>query len=78
MKAAPVVRRMAAREEPTFGGGKAQDDPNRPKRVRHPVFGEGRVEGCDGEGADQKLIVRFPGIGLKKLLVRVANMELFY
>jgi DNA helicase-2/ATP-dependent DNA helicase PcrA len=76
-KAGPVVRRAVAREESTFGG-KVQDDPNRPKRVRHPVFGEGRVEGCDGEGADQKLIVRFPGLGLKKLLVRVANMELFY
>ena len=36
------------------------------------------MEACEGEGAEQKLIVRFPVYGLKKLLVRAAKMELFY
>lgn len=74
-KPAPVVRRVVEREEPAFGG-RTQPEPTGPKRVRHPVFGEGRVEACEGEGADQKMIVRFPVYGLKKLLVRAAKLEI--
>jgi DNA helicase-2/ATP-dependent DNA helicase PcrA len=61
---------------PARGG--APEGGGRPKAVRHPMFGEGRVEASEGEGADQKLIVRFPVYGLKKLLVRAAKMEIFY
>ena len=47
----------------------------RPRKVRHPVFGEGKVESVQGEGKDQKIIARFPVYGLKKILVRAVEME---
>ena len=47
----------------------------RPRRVRHPVFGEGKVEAVEGEGQDRKIIARFPVYGLKKILVRAVAME---
>ncbi|GAB4239553.1 MAG: UvrD-helicase domain-containing protein [Deltaproteobacteria bacterium] len=47
----------------------------RPRRVRHPVFGEGRIEAIDGDGNDRKVIARFPVYGLKKILVRAVAME---
>jgi hypothetical protein len=43
--------------------------------VRHPVFGEGKVEAMEGEGADRKIIARFPVYGVKKILVRAVSME---
>ena len=49
--------------------------PARGRRVLHSIFGEGRIESSEGEGADQKILVRFPGAGLKKILVRAARME---
>ncbi len=50
--------------------------PNRPRSVRHPLFGDGRVESVEGEGADRKMVVRFPGYGVKKILVRAVRMEI--
>ncbi len=50
---------------------------DRPRKVRHPIFGEGRVEAIEGEGADRKIIARFPVYGLKKILVRAVSMEFF-
>ncbi|MDO8739765.1 ATP-dependent helicase, partial [Candidatus Deferrimicrobium sp.] len=47
----------------------------RPRKVRHPVFGEGKVEAVQGEGQDRKIIARFPVYGLKKILVRAVAME---
>jgi len=44
--------------------------------VRHPLFGEGRVEAEEGEGAERKIVARFPGYGVKKILVRAVRMEL--
>ena len=76
-KPATVARRPVEREVSPFGE-KTPRNANWPKRVLHPVFGEGGVESSEGDGADQKLIVRFPVYGLKKLLVRAAKMELFY
>jgi hypothetical protein len=40
------------------------------KRVRHPTFGEGRVFLEIGSGAEKKLKVDFPKVGLKTLLAR--------
>jgi len=47
------------------------------RKVRHPVFGEGRIEAVEGTGADRKIIARFPVYGLKKILVRAVAMEFF-
>lgn len=57
------------REEPAASGA--------PRKVRHPIFGEGKVEAVEGEGADRKIIARFPVYGLKKILVRAVAMEFF-
>jgi len=43
-------------------------------RVRHGQFGPGVIMKIEGEGDNQKVIVKF-GIGYKKLLVRFAGLE---
>ena len=43
-------------------------------RVRHGQFGRGIIMKIEGEGDNQKVIVKF-GIGYKKLLVRFAGLE---
>lgn len=44
-------------------------------RVRHPKWGIGVVRDCYGEGEEQKVTVNFPSIGIKKLVIRFANLE---
>lgn len=44
-------------------------------RVRHPKWGIGVVRDCYGEGEEQKVTVNFPSIGIKKLVLRFANLE---
>ena len=69
--AGPAYRRHG---EPRYEP-EGEAPPGRPRKVRHPVFGEGTVEAVDGEGADRKIIARFPVYGLKKILVRAVSME---
>ncbi|HVN36935.1 MAG TPA: UvrD-helicase domain-containing protein [Myxococcota bacterium] len=45
-------------------------------RVRHPHFGTGVVLAVSGQGAGQKLKVRFERAGVKTLVLRYANLEL--
>ncbi|MHB1025303.1 MAG: ATP-dependent helicase [Desulfobacteria bacterium] len=64
--------RVTVHREPRY----EEENPTaRPRKVRHPVFGEGKVESVQGEGADRKIIARFPVYGLKKILVRAVAME---
>ena len=44
-------------------------------RVKHPSWGIGVVRDCSGEGDDTKITVNFPGVGLKRLAVKLANLE---
>ena len=44
-------------------------------RVKHPSWGIGIVRDCYGDGDDQKVIINFPNIGVKRLAVRFANLE---
>jgi len=46
------------------------------QRLRHPDFGEGTVLATTGEGAKSVIHVRFETVGVKKLLVRIAPVEL--
>jgi DNA helicase-2/ATP-dependent DNA helicase PcrA len=81
----PPAARTFAPAEPAGRFPRRQGEPRyepeegvpsgRPRRVRHPVFGEGKVEAVEGEGADRKIIARFPVYGLKKILVRAVSME---
>ncbi len=43
-------------------------------RVKHPVWGVGVVRDCYGDGEDQKVMVNFPNIGLKRLSLKLANL----
>jgi len=45
-------------------------------RVRHPIFGAGTVLEVSGSGRDQALRIRFDRAGVKKIVVRYANLEL--
>jgi DNA helicase-2/ATP-dependent DNA helicase PcrA len=45
------------------------------QKVRHPKYGEGTVYRREGEGDEAKITVQFPGIGLKKLLEKFAQLE---
>ncbi len=44
-------------------------------RVRHPKWGIGVVRDCYGEGDEQKVCVNFPGVGLKRLALKFAQLE---
>ncbi|MEC4675977.1 MAG: UvrD-helicase domain-containing protein [Nitrospirota bacterium] len=43
-------------------------------RVKHPVWGLGVIRDCYGDGEDQKVLVNFPDIGLKRLSLKLANL----
>jgi len=43
-------------------------------RVKHPVWGIGVIRDCYGDGDDQKVMVNFPNIGLKRLSLKLANL----
>ncbi len=54
-------------------------DPSAPRagmRVRHPIYGRGTVLAVEGRGPGQKLRIRFDDAGIKKIVVRYANLEL--
>ncbi|HTZ18333.1 MAG TPA: UvrD-helicase domain-containing protein [Dissulfurispiraceae bacterium] len=44
-------------------------------RVKHPSWGVGIVRDCYGEGEEAKVTVNFPGIGVKRLAAKLANLE---
>ncbi|MEE9133724.1 MAG: UvrD-helicase domain-containing protein [Gemmatimonadota bacterium] len=43
--------------------------------VRHPRFGLGTVAQLEGHGLDVKAVIEFETVGLKKVVVRYANLE---
>ena len=45
-------------------------------RVRHPTFGEGIVMESKISGGDEEVTVVFERLGIKRLLVSFANLEL--
>ena len=80
----PRAERPAwARERPAPAAGgdappaaAADDAAIRPGiKVRHPLFGVGTVLRREGDGADFKVTVSFPGVGAKKLVARYAGLE---
>jgi DNA helicase-2/ATP-dependent DNA helicase PcrA len=44
-------------------------------RVRHPKFGLGIIRRIEGKGDNQKVIIQFQSIGMKKLLLKFAGLE---
>ncbi|MGC8795943.1 UvrD-helicase domain-containing protein [Thermodesulfovibrio sp. 3462-1] len=66
----------------TFTPDKKESDKPRVKhpfvigcKVKHPTWGVGVVRDCYGEGDDLKVVVNFPGIGVKKLAPKIVNLE---
>ena len=45
------------------------------EKVTHPKFGEGTIVGVTGEGARAEITVSFKSAGLKRLLVKYANLS---
>jgi DNA helicase-2/ATP-dependent DNA helicase PcrA len=45
-------------------------------RVRHPEWGVGRIRERIGNGDELKVVVTFPGIGVRKLKVKYAQLTL--
>ncbi len=56
-------------------GGDEVPEIRRGLRVRHPVFGDGSVIAVSGQGASQKLRIRFDRVGVKTVLLKFANLE---
>src|SRR5580700_5782904 len=44
-------------------------------RVRHPKWGEGRIEGIVGAGGDGLVTIDFPNVGQKMLMLKYAPLE---
>jgi ATP-dependent DNA helicase UvrD/PcrA len=59
-----------ANEDQSVGGLRAG------LRVRHPQFGVGTVVDVEAHNDDLKVTVRFPAVGVKKLLSKYAKLEL--
>jgi DNA helicase-2/ATP-dependent DNA helicase PcrA len=85
---APSWEREARDESPAYDysydqsrsarGAGAADEAGvvRGMRVRHPIFGHGSVLEVIGSGPGQALRIRFDRAGVKKIIVRYANLEL--
>jgi len=56
------------------------EDPSNPykigARVRHPVFGVGTIQGCEGTIDDRKVTVAFQNGDRKKLLAKFSNLTI--
>lgn len=44
-------------------------------KVKHPVWGVGIIRDCCGEGEDTKVMINFPGVGIKRLASKFANLQ---
>lgn len=65
-------------EEPQFIDDGSQEMPaiDIGTKVRHTIFGEGIVQDISGEGESLKATVKFDLVGVKKLMVKYANLEI--
>jgi DNA helicase-2/ATP-dependent DNA helicase PcrA len=45
-------------------------------KVAHPMFGVGTVRKCDTTGSDEKVVVNFQRVGMKKLVARYARLKI--
>jgi DNA helicase-2/ATP-dependent DNA helicase PcrA len=74
---APVAARPGARPKPgelvvEYDDGEAAGGPGLQvgSKLRHPSFGIGEVRAWQGTGADLKVTIKFPGVGMKTILAR--------
>ncbi len=59
---------------------RSQADPDSPyqlgRGVSHPKFGEGVILGCEGQGPNSRIQIKFAGVGEKWLVAQYARLEL--
>jgi len=76
-EARPAIIRKA--EKPREAAPIAEYEPEEQfhvgEQVRHPTFGLGEVREISGSGARQTILVRFKGIGIKRLVREYAKLE---
>ncbi|HUW34130.1 MAG TPA: UvrD-helicase domain-containing protein [Planctomycetota bacterium] len=76
-QARPAIIRKA--EKPREAAPVAEYEPEQEyhvgEQVRHPTFGLGEVREISGSGARQTLLVRFKGVGIKRLVREYAKLE---
>jgi DNA helicase-2/ATP-dependent DNA helicase PcrA len=76
-----IASRRGTKRAAGFGGLTYDQPAPRRKRwklgttVRHPKYGMGTVLECEGDDEDAKLVVSFPGYGVKKLVEKFASLE---
>ena len=44
--------------------------------IRHPRFGKGVIKDVEGEGKDMKVTILFEEVGIKKVVVEFAKLEI--
>jgi DNA helicase-2/ATP-dependent DNA helicase PcrA len=76
---APVIKRMTPSGSRTIDLSETQADSPIKKgaRVKHAVFGEGRVQSFEGQSDNLKVIIKFSSGVEKKLLFKHANLTVF-
>lgn len=62
-------------QSPPPAPGEPPDAVRPGSRVRHPLYGPGEVLEATGHGPRQKLRIRFDRFGVKKIVVRYANLQ---
>jgi ATP-dependent DNA helicase UvrD/PcrA len=78
LEGAPIAAETGGGANPSLDYSYGQEGTSeipRGMRVRHPVFGVGRVLDSVGSGPSQKLRIYFERVGVKTVLVRFANLE---
>ena len=46
------------------------------RKVKHPIFGMGTIQNCEGNAEDRKITIQFQGGQLKRLVAKYCNLQL--
>ena len=73
----PAIIRKAEkpREAAPVADYEPEDEFRVGQQVRHPTFGLGEIREISGSGARQTILVRFKGVGIKRLVREYAKLE---
>lgn len=65
---------------PTIKTIQIESDPQNPykigRKVKHPVFGMGTIQECEGNAQDRKVTIQFQDGQLKRLIAKYCNLQL--
>jgi len=63
-----------------FAPVQVEADPSNPykigRKVKHPVFGLGTIQGCEGNAEDRKITIQFQDGQLKRMIAKYCNLQL--